>query len=139
MATTRIPVSELQIGMYVARLDLSWFRSPLLRHSFLIEHPSQIQKLVRAGVKMVDIDPDRGIAPPPHQVSDPMHSATEAAPPSSMKQSKPLAQLNEEYAQAKLAKQQLDQAVQSVFLPLPKQGRSIRNRQPKRSRKSRSL
>ncbi len=122
MATTRIPVSELQIGMYVARLDLSWFRSPLLRHSFLIEHPSQIQKLVRAGVKMVDIDPDRGIAPPPHQVSDPMHSATEAAPPSSMKQPKPLAQLNEEYAQAKLAKQQLDQAVQSVFSTITKTG-----------------
>jgi HD-GYP domain-containing protein (c-di-GMP phosphodiesterase class II) len=122
MATTRIPVSELRIGMYVARLDLSWFRSPLLRHSFLIEHPSQIQKLVRVGVKMVDIDPDRGIAPPPHQVSDPMHSATEAAPPSSMKQPKPLAQLNEEYAQAKLAKQQLEQAVQSVFSTTTKTG-----------------
>jgi len=108
--------------MYVARLDLSWFRSPLLRHSFLIEHPSQIQKLVRAGVKMVDIDPDRGIASPPHQVSDPMHSAAEAAAPSSIKQPKPLAQLNEEYAQAKLAKQQLDQAVQSLFSTITKTG-----------------
>ncbi|HWV46098.1 MAG TPA: DUF3391 domain-containing protein, partial [Nitrospira sp.] len=123
MATTRIPVRDLQIGMYVARLDLSWFRSPLLRHSFLIEHPSQIDKLVRAGVKVVDIDLDRGIASEPHQVSDITHSATEAAPTWNIKkQSKPLAQLNEEYVQAKLAKQQMDQAVQSVFATITKTG-----------------
>ncbi|MGE3978927.1 MAG: HD-GYP domain-containing protein [Nitrospira sp.] len=123
MATTHIPVRDLQIGMYVARLDLSWFRSPLLRHSFLIEHPSQIDKLVRAGVKMVDIDLDRGIASQPHQVSDTTHSATEAAPTWSIeKQPKSLAQLNEEYVQAKLAKQQMDQAVQSVFTTITKTG-----------------
>lgn len=123
MATTRIPVRDLQIGMYVARLDLSWFRSPLLRHSFLIEHPSQIDKLVRAGVKVVDIDLDRGIASQPHQVSDITHSATEAALTWNIKkQSKPLAQLNEEYVQAKLAKQQMDQAVQSVFATITKTG-----------------
>ena len=123
MATTRIPVRDLQIGMYVARLDLSWFRSPLLRHSFLIEHSSQIDKLVHAGVKVVDIDLDRGMASQPHQVSDTTHSATEAAPTwSSKKQSKTLAQLNEEYIQAKLAKQQMDQAVQSVFTTITKTG-----------------
>ena len=123
MAITRIPVRELQIGMYVARLDLSWFRSPLLRHSFLIEHSSQIEKLVRAGVKMVDIDSDRGIASHPHQIPDITDSASKATPNWSIKkQSKPLAQLNEEYAQAKLAKQQMDQAVQSVFTTITKTG-----------------
>lgn len=122
MATTRVPVRELQIGMYVARLDLSWFRSPLLRHSFLIEHPSQIDKLVRAGVKMVDIDLDRGIASQPHHVADVTHAPITTAPTWSMKQPKPLAQLNEEYAQAKLAKQQMDQAVQSVFTTIAKTG-----------------
>ncbi|OQW34677.1 MAG: hypothetical protein A4E19_17295 [Nitrospira sp. SG-bin1] len=122
MATTRIPIGELRVGMYVARLDLSWFRSPLLRHSFLIEHPSQIEKLIRAGVKMVDIDPDRGIASQPQLVSDPMCGSTEAAPPCNTKRPKPLAQLNEEYAQAKLAKQQLDHAVQSVFTTITKTG-----------------
>ncbi|MBS0181621.1 MAG: DUF3391 domain-containing protein [Nitrospira sp.] len=123
MATIRIPVRDLQIGMYVARLDLSWFRSPLLRHSFLIERSSQIEKLVRAGVKVVDIDLDRGMASQPHQVSDTTHSATETAPTWSIKkQSKTLAQLNEEYIQAKLAKQQMDQAVQSVFTTISKTG-----------------
>ena len=122
MATTRIPVSGLRIGMYVARLDLSWFRSPLLRHSFLIEHPSQIDKLVRAGVKMVDIDLDRSIAPQPHPASDITHSAAEVTPTPSSTQPKPLAQLNEEYAQAKMAQHQLDQAVQSVFTTITKTG-----------------
>lgn len=122
MATTRIPVRELQIGMYVARLDLSWFRSPLLRHSFLIEHPSQIDKLVRAGVKIVDIDLDRSVASPPRQTSETTHSGTGATPAWSMKQPKPLAQLNEEYVQAKLAKQQMGQAVESVFTTITKTG-----------------
>lgn len=122
MATTRIPVRDLRIGMYVARLDVSWFRSPLLRHSFLIEHSSQIEKLVRAGVKVVDIDLGRGISSHTHQVSDMTPCATETAPTRSMKQPKPLAQLNEEYAQAKLAKQQMDHAVQSVFSTIAKTG-----------------
>ena len=122
MATTRVSVSELQIGMYVARLDLSWFRSPLLRHSFLIEQSSQIDKLVRAGVKMVDIDLDRGITSPPHHATDITQAAPTTAPTSSLKHPKPLAQLNEEYAQAKLAKQQMDQAVQSVFTTITKTG-----------------
>ena len=122
MATTRVPVSELEIGMYVARLDLSWFRSPLLRHSFLIEQSSQIDKLVRAGVKMVDIDLDRGITSPPHHATDITQAAPMTAPTSSLTHPKPLAQLNEEYAQAKLAKQQMDQAVQSVFTTIAKTG-----------------
>lgn len=122
MATTRVPVNELRIGMYVARLDLSWFRSPLLRHSFLIEHSVQIEKLVRAGVKMVDIDLDRGIALQPPPALDPMHSITESMPDWSMNRPKSLAQLNEEYAQAKLAKQQMEQAVQSVFTAISNTG-----------------
>ncbi|MGC4098649.1 MAG: DUF3391 domain-containing protein [Nitrospira sp.] len=122
MAMTRIPINELRIGMYVARLDLSWFRSPLLRHSFLIEHPVQIEKLVRAGVKMVDIDLDRGIALQPPPIPESMHSSIEATPDWSMNRPKPLAQLNEEYAQAKLAKQQMEQAVQSVFTAITNTG-----------------
>lgn len=122
MARTRVPVRELQIGMYVARLDLSWFRSPFLRHSLLIEHPWQIEELVRAGVKMVDIDLNRGIGPESHQGLQTADAPIEAAPAWSMKQPKPLAQLNEEYAQAKLAKEQMDQAVQSVYTTITRTG-----------------
>jgi HD-GYP domain-containing protein (c-di-GMP phosphodiesterase class II) len=122
MATTRISVRALRLGMYVARLDLSWFRSPFLRHSLLIEHPSQIEQLVRAGVKTVDIDLDRGIAVEPPDVPDLVRPPVETSPTCPPKQPKPLAQLNEEYAQAKRAKQQMDHAVQSVFATIEKTG-----------------
>ncbi len=122
MAKIRVPVLELQIGMYVAGLDLPWFRSPFLRHSFLVEHTSQITKLARAGVKMVDVDPDRGAASPPQPASNTPPSVSEITDSTILKRTKALAQLNEEFAQAKRAKQQLDQAVQSVFVNIAKTG-----------------
>ncbi len=63
----RVPISQLQIGMYVAGLDLPWFRSPFLRHSFKVERPAQIEKLFRVGVKTVTIDLDWGISLHPEQ------------------------------------------------------------------------
>lgn len=123
MATTRIPVRELQIGMYVARLDVSWFRSPFLRHSFLVEHHFQIEKLRHAGVKMVEIDLDRAMTSQTRQhPSGTVTAAAHVEPVAISKQPKPLAQLNEEYTQGKLAKQQLAQAVQSVFSNITEAG-----------------
>jgi hypothetical protein len=55
-----ITIDALQIGMHVAKLDVAWFRSPFMRHSFLIRTDEQIEKLRRAGVKHLSIDPARG-------------------------------------------------------------------------------
>ena len=91
--------------MYVARLDLSWFRSPFFRHSVLEEHHSQIEKLRHAGVQMVEIVLDRGMTAQPRQdPSGTVAGATQVEPVPISKQPKSLAQLNAEYAQAKLAK-----------------------------------
>jgi HD-GYP domain-containing protein (c-di-GMP phosphodiesterase class II) len=123
MPTTRVPISELQIGMYVTGLDLPWFRSPFLRHSFKVERPAQIEKLLRSGVKMVDIDLDRGIAPRPRQRPEGPQPTTLYTPSAhDTKPIKTLAQLNEEYAQATVAKQQLTQSVQSVFTKIANTG-----------------
>ena len=122
MVTQQLSVGELKLGMYVAKLHISWLRSPFLRHSFLIDSQAQIDKLVRAGVKTVEIDLSRGIAPltpRPLTISTPESVST---PVSSSQGPKPLAQLNEEYAQAKLAKQQLERAVQSVFSTIAETG-----------------
>ncbi len=119
----RLPISQLQIGMYVAGLDLPWFRSPFLRHSFKVERPAQIEKLLRAGVKTVDIDLNRGIAPSPEQQSTNRQPPTPHTPAiQDKKPIKTLAQLNEEYAQAALAKQQLTQSVQTVFTRIASTG-----------------
>jgi len=123
MATTHISITDLRIGMYVSALDLPWYRSPFLRHSFLVERPSQINKLVRAGVKIVVIDLDRGISSHrQHEAAATATATAHALPPQVQKTRKPLAQLNEEYAQATRAKQQLTQAVQSVFTTISQTG-----------------
>ena len=109
--------------MYVAGLDLPWFRSPFLRHSFKVERHAQIEKLLRAGVKTVDIDLNRGIAPSPEQLPADRQPPTPHTPTiQDKKPIKTLAQLNEEYAQATLAKQQLTQSVQSVFTKIASTG-----------------
>ncbi|MBX3302771.1 MAG: DUF3391 domain-containing protein [Nitrospira sp.] len=123
MATTRISITDLQIGMYVSALDLPWYRSPFLRHSFLVSRHAQIHKLVRAGVRTVVIDPARGLVLHSQYSGATVSSTTaQASPDPAVKPLKPLAQLNEEYAQAKLAKQQLTQAVQSMFMTISRTG-----------------
>jgi HD-GYP domain-containing protein (c-di-GMP phosphodiesterase class II) len=125
MPTKQIPVYELHVGMYVAKLDLSWLRSPFLRHSFLVQEPAQIERLVRAGVKTVHIDPDRGQdlngSSLMQSVSGGGSAPIPAVPPAAQGR-KSLAQLNEEYAQAKLARAQLEQAVHSVFVAVQEHG-----------------
>lgn len=124
MPRQRLSVDQLQIGMYVAKLDVSWLRSPFLRHSFLIEHHAQIEKLRRAGVTRVEIDPARSrpvpsTGPREAAVGPSVQSAYTPAAPAR----KSLAQLNEEYAQAQLARQQLERAVRSVFSTIEATGR----------------
>ena len=60
----RIPVSELQLGMYVCGLDCSWFDSPFLRHRFHIRDRKQITAL-RGACRHVTIDLRRGADVPP--------------------------------------------------------------------------
>ena len=126
MSTKQVPVYELEIGMYVARLDLSWLRSPFLRRSFLIERLSQIEKLISAGVKVVEIDPARGRDVPDKHASTglvirPAPLPAAASRPAA-REIKSLAELNEEYAQARVAKEQLSHAVHSAFSAFTKHG-----------------
>ena len=126
MARRRLPVYELQIGMHVVKLDVPWFRSPFLRHSFLIEQISQIERLIRAGIQTVEIDLDRSLLSNPEEDApvdlpdgERQSEQVQVVPPPSMK---PLAQLNEEHAQAVVAKKQLDEAVHSLYTSITQTG-----------------
>jgi hypothetical protein len=33
----RIPLTQLRMGMYVTGMDCSWFRTPFLKHRFLVQ------------------------------------------------------------------------------------------------------
>lgn len=95
---------------------------PFLRHSFKVERPAQIEKLLRAGVKTVTIDLDRGSALTLSKIRQTDNPDTPHPGDSGQKPIKTLAQLNEEYAQAALAKQQLTQSVQTVFTRIASTG-----------------
>jgi HD-GYP domain-containing protein (c-di-GMP phosphodiesterase class II) len=126
MTTKTVPIEQLRVGMYVAKIDVPWFRSPFLRHSFLIEHNAQIEKLRRAGAKRVEIDLSRGddVAQSPASEAPAAFHALVPTPATFALRStpKPLTQLNEEYAQALVARKQLEQAVRSVFSSISEQG-----------------
>ncbi len=126
MATKTISIDQLRVGMYVAKIDLSWFQSPFIRRSLLIENAAQIDKLRRAGAHHLVIDLSRGddietstdfdTPAAPHEIQLSATTAPFKPVP------KPLTQLNEEYAQARVARKQLEQAVHSVFSSISAQG-----------------
>lgn len=126
MATKTISIDQLRLGMYVAKIDLSWFQSPFLRRSLLIEQATQIEKLRRAGAKQIVIDLSRGddvetSIDLDQPVSSQAITLTPQTPPSKPVP-KPLTQLNEEYAQALVARKQLERSVHSVFSSISEQG-----------------
>ena len=126
MSTRRVSIDKLRIGMYVAKLDVSWFRSPLLQHAFLIREPGQIDKLRRAGIRTVEIDPEREVTITVHvqRDGDDRGGCSRPGPPTvpSPAQPKSLAQLNEEYAHATLARERLEHAVSGIFSELTEKG-----------------
>ncbi len=126
MATKTISIDQLRIGMYVAKIDLSWFQSPFIRRSLLIEHAPQIERLRRAGARHLVIDLSRGDDVETSTNLDRPSASQEIAPTTNIAPlkpvPKPLTQLNEEYAQALVARKQLEQAVHSVFSSIAERG-----------------
>ncbi len=124
MSTQRVSIEDLRPGMFIAKLDLSWFRSPFMRHSFLIEEQAQIDKLRRVGVQFVDVDPNRSIVASNEMTDlsrvDALDSGRHPAAPA--RHLKSLNQLAEEMAQARIARNQLEQAVRSVFSGITRSG-----------------
>ncbi|MBI4000791.1 MAG: DUF3391 domain-containing protein [Nitrospira defluvii] len=112
--------------MHVAKLDVVWFRSPFLRHSFLIRTDEQIEKLRRAGVKHLKIDPARGIdvsdasnplPTRPKPIVQPV--STPAVGPPAVRS---LAMMTQELQAARAARQQLERSVHSTFSHIAETG-----------------
>ncbi len=55
----KITIDELQIGMFVVDLDISWIKSPFLFHRRAIKTKKDIALLKHSGVKQVTIDLDK--------------------------------------------------------------------------------
>ena len=52
----KISIDELQIGMFVVEMDISWIKSPFLLHRRAIKSENDIKLLRQAGVKKLSID-----------------------------------------------------------------------------------
>ena len=52
----KISINELEIGMFVVEMDISWIKSPFLLHRRAIKSKNDISLLKQAGVKNLSID-----------------------------------------------------------------------------------
>jgi HD-GYP domain-containing protein (c-di-GMP phosphodiesterase class II) len=57
----RIPIQELRPGMHIASLDQSWFKTPFLRHQWLVKREDEITLLKSYGIQEVLIDTEQGL------------------------------------------------------------------------------
>ncbi|MGE0483992.1 MAG: HD-GYP domain-containing protein [Gammaproteobacteria bacterium] len=62
MLQIKIPVQQVQFGMYVAQLDRPWVETPFMFQGFLVREQSEID-LLRAHCSFVVIDCEKGISP----------------------------------------------------------------------------
>lgn len=59
----RIEISEVELGMFIHKMEGSWFNHPFWRGRFLVDCEEQLAKLHESGLPGVIIDTSRGRAP----------------------------------------------------------------------------
>ena len=59
-ALQKISIDELQVGMFIVEMDISWIKSPFLLHRRAIKSKNDIILLKKAGAKIVTIDLNKG-------------------------------------------------------------------------------
>ncbi len=115
----RIPLHQLRVGMYVAGIDCSWFRTPFLKHRFLVRTVEQIDRLQRSNIHAVDIDPSRGLDVTSFPIPDGtlhtigLQTSTQAPPAHDTSHS--LGTLQQELTVAQEAREKLARSVKTVF------------------------
>ena len=122
----RIPLRQLRVGMYVAGIDCSWFRTPFLKHRFLVQTIEQIERLQRSNIHAVDIDPSKGIDVTPLPITeDTLHTIgllTSTQAPADGETPPSLEMLAQELTVARDARDKLVQSVKTVFDEISKTG-----------------
>lgn len=122
----RIPLCQLRVGMYVAGIDCSWFRTPFLKHRFLVQTVEQIERLQRSNIHAVDIDPSKGLDVTSFPITDEaLHTiglltSTQAPPAHDAPRS--LGTLRQELTMAREARDKLAQSVKTVFDEISRRG-----------------
>lgn len=115
MTKRRIKIAELQVGMYVTELDRSWFRTPFLRHCFMVNSTDEIDSLRQSGIREVVIDPSRGLdVPSSSETVREKEQCCEPAPTNKM-ESTSSQLLKQDFRVAKEARNKLERTVHCLF------------------------
>lgn len=77
----RISVSDVELGMFVHKLEGSWFKHPFWKSKFLLEDPVMLADLQCSDVSAVVIDTTRGLDQRPQPMRGPAPSRPAAAQP----------------------------------------------------------
>ena len=121
-----IPVHQLRVGMYVAGINCSWFRTPFLKHRFLVKTEEQIERLRRSNIHTIDIDPSKGLDVASFPIEDEtlstigLHTSVQSPPSHDMPRS--LETLNQELSIAQETRDKLARSVKAVFEEISKTG-----------------
>ena len=79
----RVETSELRLGMFIHKLEGSWFKHPFWKSKFLLEEMWMLEALQRSSVETVIINTERGLnTVPEREVVAVGAVASPAAPPS---------------------------------------------------------
>lgn len=65
--------TQLQIGMFIHKLNCSWIRHPFFRNQFIVNGVADIRKIIGAGIEEVWIDDQKGCGPdlyPAQQITE---------------------------------------------------------------------
>ena len=122
----RIPLRQLRVGMFVAGIDGSWFRTPFLKHRFLVKTEEQIERLRRSNIHAVDIDPTKGLDVASYPIVDEtlstigLHTSIQSPPVHDAPRS--LNTLDQELSIAQETRDKLAQSVKTVFDEISKTG-----------------
>ena len=57
----RIDISDLELGMFVHKLEGSWFKHPFWKSKFLLSDERTLDSLLTSAVPAVVIDTERGL------------------------------------------------------------------------------
>ncbi len=108
-----ISVKQLKTGMYIHELDCSWIKHPFTRNQFKITEPSDIKKIITAGIKLLKIDTDKGLDITPA----PQKKTTESPPENTHKPARASLKpaLKKTRKEAKQIKNHAEQAISNIM------------------------
>lgn len=116
-------LQQLQPGLYIVKLDISWWRSPFWRSRFMVNDHYDIELLRLSGVQRVEVDLSRSTTVVPEPVATAVVPVVkpsveviyEVLPEPEVFRPTPLSQRAQEYACAVEARALLEASVASTF------------------------